>query len=90
MRRKNLKPFWNKMAAPSLDIEEVSDLLMDHALNASGDIVLISEMKWRESSLHCALSSVAKKTHSLYSFSSRHIRFGRKPTAQHPQVSYIG
>lgn len=45
MRRKNLKPFWNKMAAPSLDIEEVSDLLMDHALNASGDIVLISEMK---------------------------------------------
>lgn len=73
------------MAAPSLDVEEASDLLMDHALNASGDIVLISEMKWRESSLHCALSSVARKTHALYSFSSRHIRFGSCGNSQEPR-----
>lgn len=89
------------MAVPFLDGEEASHLLKNPAVNASGDAVLMSEMKCTETSLPSAFSSAAKETRALYSFSFTNIRFGscgnsrknvttirRKPTSQPPLVGY--
>lgn len=85
----------------SLNGEDAVDLLMSNATDVSEDVPT-SQLKWREPTLHCALSSVARETQRLYSFSPGNINLGelrqlleptsnaikRKLTLQHPLVGF--
>lgn len=93
-------PSQDKMAAPFPDGEDASDLLRVLGINASGDVVAIGEMQWREPHLQRALSSVVREMHAFCSFSSRNSAFGKwqppwetnghhnpeKAISQHPLV----